>query len=799
MSYFKRILFLSALLLLAGAGLKAQTLPDLGRDPAIKTGSLPNGLRYYLVTSGASKGRADYAIVREDGSAPAPDMDFCRFLSSKGVGYSAEGFVTRKEEGSVVHFRNIPVFDAAAADSTLLMMFDLIRSSACPQTIIISGDIDSDQLADRMYVLSMTVPMLPGACHKDKEPWKADSDLHFITTSLGGGLSRTSLSFTSPRTPEEQMNTAIPFISGRFSSLLEIILRQRIARAFKDRDIPVADIDLRHEDSSVRPGDELYSISVVTEESASALSESIISGIIEDLLLHGALESELSGASTRLASRAVERSAIISNDEYVQRCVRAELYGASLAPYSATDKYTSFSKLSASKELPLLNDFLYAIFDPENTRQRDIDSTAVPAAAPASLPGKPAKGKLKLKSSAAEPLTGGELWTFSNGMKVVFKSEKTPGRFVYSLMIKGGAPVSADILTFFDVAGASGAAFRDLLLDGGITMRCRISEADLRLSGEAPTDKLPLLLSALSSLSTGREFNPSDYDYSLRCNVLRRRSEGFDAAAALEQMSSPGYAYNACQLEEKAGPEMMAGAGKYFDSQFSRMNDGVMVIIGDFSSDALQKALLGGLSSFQCGKATTVRQRIRHDRRKGWYTRMRSPEDFAAMSVSFSNPFSLENHMAFRIASAILRQEVTKELSGLGMYAEFSEDVEYFPSESFTVSIICRPCDRAGLPEGIRKQSTVDALNAMRRAVNSLSRADFKEAFLKACKDELSCEMATLHSTPSFVADAVATRYSVGRDNLSSYQSAIDGVSASLVSEMLRHLQEGAIMEIVSK
>lgn len=806
---------LAAILLLCGMSAGAQQLSELGRDPAIRIGSLPDGIRYYLVTNAAVKGRADYALVRKNygdsaasraaiGKLPTyPDINPCQLLADKGVGYSADGCISYRDEGSVIHFHDVPVFDESVADSTLLVIFDLIRTADCPQTIVISGDIKGDKLADRMYMLSMTVPMLPANRQKAGAPeWKADSDLKFDIKPFGrDGLAEINMTVEAPRTQANLMNTAVPIVTGRFAALLKDILETRIVKAFKEKNLPVGKIDLIHEDSAARSGNEIYTISVVTEEKTAADAAGILSGIVDGIICKGADISEFKSASARLASEASGRKTTVTNSEYVEKCICAELYGASPAPASATDKYFAFSRLSPEKELPLFNNYVYALLDPEGLKTRAVDSTAITinridSTAFASIIG---KAKTKLSSTTPEPITGGELWTFSNGMKVIFKKENTPGRFEYGLMIKGGAPVAPEILWSFDIAGISGNTFRKILQDNGVTMDCHISESDLRLSGAGPSSKLQLLLNALCSLSGNRKFNSPDYDYRMACTAIKRRMEGFKPDEMLEDMMCPDYEYTAVQIADSLNARLPQRAGKYFSSQFSRMNDGVMVIVGDFDASALQKTLIKSLPAFKCGKATSVRPRIRHDIRQGWYTRMRTGETCAAMSITFSNPFSLDGYMAFRLASTALRRSIVRELAAQGMYADFIEDVEFFPNETYTVIAVCRPCATDGLPESIKKQSAVDAMNALRRAVNGLSTTSISDKTLKACKAELESKISSDCSAPSFLVDAAMTRYSVGRDILSSWKTSIGKVSAADVSAILKKMENGARMEIISK
>ena len=62
---FKHVIGLSILLLLLTFSLGAQPLPSLPAASGVVTGTLPNGISYFLVSNPSSKGRADFALVQK--------------------------------------------------------------------------------------------------------------------------------------------------------------------------------------------------------------------------------------------------------------------------------------------------------------------------------------------------------------------------------------------------------------------------------------------------------------------------------------------------------------------------------------------------------------------------------------------------------------------------------------------------------------------------------------------------------------------------------------------------------------
>ena len=826
----------------------AQELPSFRADSRITQGVLPNGVSFYLVKNDYSKAYADFCLIQKNGASPELSRpllsnlgNFKRkepyvFLASKGVGYGPEGFVSYGDGAAVYSFRNVPTFDASAADSTLLVIFDMIKAVPCPQAVIVSGDIDVNKLADRMYVLSMTIPRLPADETVEQYAWNPEDGLRCVSSvSTPDGVSKVRIRIASPRTPREYMNTPQPLVTGMFVTELKRILSQRLRDSFRNAGVPLGDVDILYESSSVRNGDELLEVRLTTDGVSAGRAVETAASVLGGIDLRGVTQEEYNDARNHLIFNTESADVKLSNSQYTQRCVNAYLYGASLVSLADINKFVSRRRLSPEKELELFNNFSSALLDSRRAISLECttpDRTADPEMLKGAflrawgdtirnrysydivdtlrLMDTKSKARLKLKSSAPDPISGGQLWTFSNGMKVIFKKADTRGRFCYGLMIKGGTPIiqgispgeagfASDMFKVFDVAGMSPDEFSDMLRTNGISFNPQISVSDMRITGSAPVSRLPLLLKSLLSLSRDRNYNRERFDYYRKCEEIRLRDAGISAEDRLGRMISPGYRYSEIRDPEALGRDLPTRVGQYLDWQFSRMNDGVLVIIGDFAEEELQKTLLKSLCNFNVGKSTQVRSRVSRYTRQGWYTSTFPGEACVAMSYSVRNPFSMDGYMTFRIASVALRKEIVKALANEGMYADFKEDIEFYPEEEYTMTVKCRPCNIDGLPSVVVEQRLYRALDAIRAAVNRLSSTDITASELQAYKAELKNVMTSYYSTPEAMIDAVMVRYSAGRDIVSLYGNYIDGISVGAVKTVLSNLNDGARMEVVLK
>lgn len=112
--------------------------PVLQKDGSVTTGNLTNGISYYLLTNPSMKGVADFALVRKGVSdtlsarkelSSLPHFNKTipyKFLSRNGIGCRSEGYISYRDDATIFRFDDVPVFDQAASDTTLLMLFDLI-------------------------------------------------------------------------------------------------------------------------------------------------------------------------------------------------------------------------------------------------------------------------------------------------------------------------------------------------------------------------------------------------------------------------------------------------------------------------------------------------------------------------------------------------------------------------------------------------------------------------------------------------------------------------------------------------
>ena len=829
-----------------------QALPGGNAAPEIQRGSLPDGILYYLVTNPVQKGFADFALVqrgpRESGESRRLLRELphfgrrapYRFLADHGIGYGREGYISRPAGATCFSFPDVPTFDQDVADSTLLLLFDLAASSRKPQAVIVCGDIDVPRIRERMGLLSMMVPTLDDDVPELPYNWTPVDTLTLLYSGrTAGDAAAIHASYSAERLPREAMDSPQPLVSKAYAELLGRMAEKRVRQRFRAAGIPLAAFRHRYRDSAQGPGDECHEMTVYTSERHLGEATRQFATALAALDRDGASPEELSEARRHqiaLARRDAARP--IGNKACLDRCVASYLYGASPASDGLPGSFIEAHRLDEERELELFNGFVRALLDsarnltlrfdlpdPEggadSLRKAFLDGWSEDAGLPAaprsalSLPALPA-GRVRLSADAPEPLSGGRLWTFSNGIKVIYKKTGPAREFRYALMLRGGVPgVSGlqagesafvgDMLTLSRVAGMSGADFLDGLDENGISLQAAATLSDLRITGCAPSEQLPLLMQALLALSGPRQPDRAAFEAYRAAEALRIEREALSPAnvnALLDSMLRPDYLYPARKRMACLGDDLPERAEAYFAAQFDKVGDGILVLIGDLDEETLKKELCRTLGGFRTQKRYASRPRVESRFATGSLTRTDRAagpaggrETGVHIALSTDIPFNPDNYFSFRVAGEVVRTQLAAALAEQGASAELDCRLELFPAERMTLYIHCRPCPEEGLPAGVAPLPPDRLLDAVRTVTHRLEFLTVPEATLKAYKDLIIKQLELRYADPGALIEDVLVRYSEGKDLITDYKAAVQRVSAEGVTRILGRLRDGAEIE----
>ena len=821
-SRLKYLLAVLAALTFQSITMPAQSaLPQLETDRRIQRGLLGCGATYYMVFDPVQKGYAHVALVQKaDSLTPAKRRDLSPdFLSRMGVAPGPEGYLPEKDGSTIYHFNQLRFYRAEVLDSVLLYTFSKMAASRAPQALIVSGDIDAVELKKKMDIFSMLVSRLPGDMDAGPSLWESSPAPVIRLTQEGPALVKAG--YSGARVPAEYMNTAQALVTDLFSLEFKLLLEHRLDRQFRLSGIPYGSISFYARRSADSAGDEHYDVEVtVAPENLDAALE-IMARTIAELDSQGPAVEEFTECKQVLLPY-MQRKAFTTPPalDYVERCIANFLYGAHLAPYTEPLRFFARKRVSDSTETRLFADYADALLtqldnlsltvgpmhDSDTTdtegevlfrynlnyllgslapsgqdyRWHASDTAGLEVTAP----------KIRIKTEKAEAVSGGTLWTFTNGMRVIYKQVKGSGRFSYALQLGGGlSQISnlkegegayiAPLLFVGEVAGIPGPAFRDMLLSNGISMEAQTALNNLIISGDAPSGKLSLVLKSLLGLANARHLRADAFEYFRQCELVRGADDPLLASL------TPGYKYTPLGKPSALSADTPKKAQKYFDDRFSRMNDGVLILCGDLSPEAAKRHLLRYLGAFRVLRGTAARKVVEMRSLSGTQTLGGSHQGVRVV-LDAEYPVTVGNFYASRIALEAVKLSLVRHLSRLGYVPEVRLSYLVQPQERFRMDI---RCTSAG------EEADASALTAVRAALREVAQTPPDLTDLQAWKAMLQADVAASLEAPDGFVASLLVRYAQNKDVLTDYKAAIAGITAQQIQSFLSALTAGGRIE----
>lgn len=836
--------------------LSAAELPSLPSGGEYVVGVLDNGIRYYLVENGEKKGFADFALVHRgyvDALQARGSLDTCRhfrdrkpfeFLADNGIAYTrSDGYLKYRDASVVYRFNNVPVINTVVRDSTLLLLMDLADKPGNAPAIVIAGDIQTGKVIERLKMLSMLVPARFTEDEYEKYVWNSCPEAVWLERRNGdNAVARLEFVYSNSRTPRKLMNTVQPVLFRMMTEDFGEVLQRRVNRAMYKSNIPVSGLMFRHRDSSRESGDEEFALSFWTVPDSLAASVGIVSSVLSSLDKYGVPREEFSYVHDfNLAAYRKKSYESQTNRAYVDKCLSAYLYNGDLASPQNILNFIESKDIDAGRQTELFNGFVSALLDsaanlsvkydiPDSfslgVNLREVFDSCWRVADKGEgiykdkAPVLPVPGsKLKLVSETKEPISGGVLWTFSNGMKVIYKQSGKTQTFEYALLVRKGFmdipginpgenAFVPDLFFRRRVAGVSGRTFGDFLSRNCITMNCSTSVSDFTLSGSAPAVQLNTLLSSLVAVAnTGQLDNRGISRYKDR-ELLRERVFKHSTATVNAKMDSlvrPAYLWNSSKNINNFKEDLPDRAGQYFDRVFSNLSDGVLIICGNLDETVLKNALCRQLGGFRTLKSRSARPLVSSKLINGNVSLVENSisgpggQMVKGVNVELSAeiPANMKTLICFKLGRLAIERELVKNLADKGAWLQTSDKIEFYPSDRMSIFINCGICKRSGVPASVEPASLVDVLTAVRKTTDRLQNVNVSEfeglktMLLGTYKDELE--------KPSSIIAHLLCRYSEGRDIVTRFESELKSVTPDSVSDILSKLSSGAKVEYVIK
>ena len=777
-----------------------------------------------------------------------------KFFAAHGVTPGKEGFVKVSEDFTEYRFSNVLLARPEVLDSALLVILDMVDRvsitedpfvrkwySPSDQAVVVAGDVDAASVADKLKMISYMTPSLPSSPRKEYK-WEERGASYSSVPSAGKGLASFTAVWNSARTPREYMNTVQPVIYDLFVTELGMVAEDYIADGLRSRNIPYASISCGHKTSVQSSGDEVFTVSVSVAEKDFPLAVRTV-GEVMGRIDAGKTDVNDILRMKRICMDSVREQAfrsVFSNSEYIDRCVTAFLYNGSLATYRTKVDFLSGRVLADSTELRLFNNIASALLEPEMnlsvsySHSMPVDSvrTILTDAWDSSVNSSDFQTgytrsdipvfeydgpRVKVKSERVDHMSGGLEWTFSNGFKVVYRKMPTDGRLYYTLALnsgfssvegleKGEGGYVSDYFLLSRIGGIPAGDFIATLEAAGMSLDVHVGLNATMISGSADDDDVDFMMKALHASIYGRKMDPASVRYYESCEPLRnvmRKGTSAEMVARINEIMCPDYEYVSYKMKENLSPELAVKADKFFEELSMKMNDGVLILLGDVDAAVMKKAIQPYVGGFVTKDRAFRRPMVRYVPASGWST-YTVTGDRNSVDIALSMPLALtvDNYMAAEIAIMVLKNMISEALTDTGMYPSMSHELKIYPNERVNFHIALNEVSENGFSSDTENSGPIEALSIVRSVLSGVagSEIEISAADVEMFKTQLKERMKTDMMEPFYWLNVISRRHLAGKDFTSGYESRINTVNADKVKEVLAGLSDGTRVEyIISK
>jgi hypothetical protein len=320
----------------------------------------------------------------------------------------------------------------------------------------------------------------------------------------------------------------------------------------------------------------------------------------------------------------------------------------------------------------------------------------------------------------------------------------------------------------------------------GMTMNTKVGLSSTVISGYVKNQNAALLVRTLLAVVNEYRTDPLDLDYYSRCEKLSQSMfEHADMRAVLDGLLCPGYNYTPFKSVDGVGQDTFEKAEKLFASLTSKMNDGVLVIVGDMDENKLKKLLQMYVGGFRVRPVASRRPAMHYHPVSGWFSYSVEGEKDAAYVV-LTTPISMTsaNHFATEIATMIFRRRIQSVFEAKGISTDISFARGIYPDERFSIMVTLNgKCGREEV--------------ALLKEILHDCRENITEEELHAYKEYVKNTYRLHLERPEYWLRVIPLRHLEGKDFTTGYAAKIDAVSKGMLQDVFKHLHNGAGIDYI--
>ncbi len=749
----------------------AQKPSVLPQSPAIKSSIFPNGMSCYVAENVSSKGVADITLIRRD--------------------YEGNELLS-------VH-KNVDLSSEASVDSLLLNIMrrvdDLRVSSDC--AVIISGDVKAETFITKLKYMSLMVDSSAASAIPEYH-WDGAGKVDCaVSTDTLKGHSTIRFMWQTPRIPMDRMNTTQSAVYEKAAWEMGEVACRWIRRSLRRQDIPFAEVSCHQADliRGFSHGGFTFTVKVAQHDTENACMT--VASVLSSIGRGEFCQNDLSVAQTKYLL-SLERSArrtVIKNDTYTQVCRNAFLYNRPLATEKELHDFFTSKDISISSRNKIFGSISSALIDMDQPSDSvRLYASGVMLSDTLGLPGM--SFKTKVKTSRNDAFSGGVVWTFENGFKVIYrKMSSTDRKLYYSMLLNGGfgnivnlergeGAYMSDYIDLCWIAGMKGSDFKDVLSLAGMTMDTGVSMFSTNICGQVENRNVSLLMKALLAVVNESRPDESEIDYFSRCENLKLAfATEVETRAMIDSLLCPGYKYTPFKTGSGVGEETFAKAETLFSSLTSKMNDGVLVLIGDMDESEVKKVIQMYAGKFKVKNIASRRHSMQYHPVSGWSAySANGNKDMSFVVMSTPLAMNTINHFASEIAAEILERRIKDAFEPDGIPVSMMVTRSLYPDERFSVYL------------KLSGKCTEEDLHRIKVLLSDCEN-NVTDAELKSCKEYIKNKHTLQKQTVGYWLRAIPLRHLEGKDFTTGIDAKIDAVSKQALQQVFRSLGNGAGIE----
>lgn len=351
------------------------------------------------------------------------------------------------------------------------------------------------------------------------------------------------------------------------------------------------------------------------------------------------------------------------------------------------------------------------------------------------------------------------------------------------------------------VCGMPGKDFVKLLNKEGMTMETHVGLSAMMISGTAPKQQAALLMKALLAVLYERAADPEAAEVYARNEALRRdlvAGTVLERTLVIDSLMCPDYTYSSKKSLRTIPPALQDKAESYFRSQSKKMNDGVLVILGDMDESDLKKILSEHVGGFKTEDRTFRRTPVRYQPSSGESTHVAEGAR-NGVDIAMSAPLALttDNYMAAQIAVMVLKKRLADALENSGMTFSLSHDCRIYPQERINILLSLEEAPDEGFAAGVDRTGPIVALAVVRSVLADLQNAEVSDQDMKTFKEQLKDQIMLEMKDPHYWLNAISRRQLSGKDFTTGYGGKTDAVTSAKVKWILSSLNKGTKVEYI--